>query len=255
MPTGTPLRNMLTDKDVRNIRRMARGGRFDYRDIADEFGIGVGSVSRIVKGRIFAHLGGAFQQDRALTNTLRELYGFGVSEEERDEARAKLGADGCRFALMHSKAGRSLEWCAKMLGVAPSLVMHAIAPANPKVEVDPETGKYNPNARMTIEQVKWARRRKMGGKTIAWIANECGVSEWVARDAISGATWAFLPGAIPPMRDGRGYSRTSLTAAGVKEIRRRFANEDVSKKQLAREYGVSPKHIRDILKMRVWANA
>ena len=181
MPTGTPLRNMLTDKDVRRIRQMARGGRFDFRAIAAEYGISLSSVRRIA--------------------------------------------------------------------------VAAVAPSQPEIKIDPETGKAYSWQKLTAEQVIWARRRKMGGKTIAWIADECGVSYVVARDAICGNTWSYLPGAIPPRRDGRGYSRTSLTAEGVREIRRRFATEDVPKRRLAREYGVSPKHIRDILEMRVWANA
>ena len=48
---------------------------------------------------------------------------------------------------------------------------------------------------------------------------------------------------------------SKLTSDGAREIRRRFATDDVPKRQLAREYGVSPKYIRDILEMKVWANA
>lgn len=191
MPTGTPLRNMFTDKDIVAIRRMVRGGRTLYH-VADHWGICQTSIHRIVTGEAFPHLPGAMVKDRGI------------------EARRDV--------------------------------------------VISEEGKAYAHSLLTDDDVRWARKRAGEGRTLSWLAKQLEVSESVARAAVCGRTYSHIIDAPPrpPKNDGRGYSDTALTPRLVMEIRRRHAENDVPKRQLAREYKVSARHIRDIIARRVW---
>ena len=110
--------------------------------------------------------------------------------------------------------------------------------------------------KLTAADVEWAIQRRFGGKSIEWVADELDVDPSTIRACTTGRTWAHIPGAkIEPINDGRGISISKLTADGAREIRRRHTLEDTPKKQLAREYGVSPRHIRSIINYEVWADA
>ena len=161
--------------------------------------------------------------------------------------------DDRRFAIAHSRGGRSIDWIARHLGICESMVRDALAPPVIERDIDPDTGKAFPYAKLTATDVRWAIQKRLGGKTLSWVASELGVSTSTIRACTIGLTWAYLPGEkIHPIRDGRGISKVNLTAAGAREIRRRFVVNNTPKKQLAREYGISPRHIRDIINYRVW---
>ena len=53
---------------------------------------------------------------------------------------------------------------------------------------------------------------------------------------------------------GESHQNSKLTAEQVRQIRLRYSNGDISCAELAREFGMSGSHVRDIVNRRRWAH-
>lgn len=105
-------------------------------------------------------------------------------------------------------------------------------------------------ARLTEEIVLECRRRYAAGEAGAALAREFGVTQPVMSRAISGKTWAHVPGPIETPPNSR---QAKLTDEIVVECRRRYAAGE-SQTVLAAEFGVVPSAISQAVHGRKWAN-
>lgn len=115
-------------------------------------------------------------------------------------------------------------------------------------------------AKLTAEQVLEAREFYLPGDvSLSALATRYGVEKSAMRQAITGKTWAHLPGALPAGTVGRRGARgteggnTSLTEATVREIRRRAA-EGERQASIAREMGVAQTQVSRIVRRERWAH-
>jgi NUMOD4 motif/HNH endonuclease len=112
------------------------------------------------------------------------------------------------------------------------------------------------SARLTREQVTECRRRYAAGEGQGVLAAEFGVSGPTVSNAITGATWSWLPGAVPIDRSRNGQRGTAhhaakLTPEIVREARRRNAAGE-SKSALAAEYGVAQQTLQHAISGYTW---
>ncbi len=111
-------------------------------------------------------------------------------------------------------------------------------------------------SKLTSEQVKDIRRRSDAGETQQSIADRYGITFQNVSSITLGKTWSY-PG-VEPLPDGqtrhrRGAAnpRAKLTEADVKAIRAWHA-KGVSRKALARNFGVSESNIGYIIARKTW---
>lgn len=104
-------------------------------------------------------------------------------------------------------------------------------------------GEEAKNALLTEEIVLDCRRRYAAGETATALAAEFGVNAGTMGEAVTGGSWAYLPGATP--RGGKAYYKrgtehalTKLTPEIAAELRERWAAGEFQY-ALAAEFGVS----------------
>lgn len=111
-------------------------------------------------------------------------------------------------------------------------------------------------SRLTERIVIECRRRYAAGETQTALGAEFGVSSAVLSQAITGARWAWVPGAVPD--DGKSHrargtscAAAKLTPEIVREARRRSAVGE-SSYVLATEYGVKQSTMWDAIRGHTW---
>ena len=114
-------------------------------------------------------------------------------------------------------------------------------------------GEDNGQCAMTPDEVLRARRLRAVGWTYEAIAEELGKPERTVRNAVTGRTWAHLPGAVPSqgLRRGEANPASRLTEAQVRWILAQDAG--VSDAELARQLGVGTTTVRAVRRRRTWA--
>ncbi len=111
-------------------------------------------------------------------------------------------------------------------------------------------------ASLTTGVVLECRHRYAAGEPQKALAAEFGVTGPAMSNAITGDTWAWLPGAVPIDTKRQGKSGTShhaakLTWDDVAEIRRRAAAGE-QQRPLAAEFGVSQPVVSKIVRRETW---
>lgn len=111
-------------------------------------------------------------------------------------------------------------------------------------------GRANHPISLSPDQVAEIRRRYAEGVSSADLAAAYGVSQSQAHKVAVGESRAEVPApvGVPPWKAlGHVNSNGKLTDGDVTEIRRRYAVGDISKRRLAMQFGVSARHVADIL--------
>jgi hypothetical protein len=111
-------------------------------------------------------------------------------------------------------------------------------------------------AKLTEAVVIECRRRYAAGETQQVLAAEFGVDGAAMSQAITGAHWAWVPGAVPTDRhrhgqQGAAHHGAKLTAEIVLECRRRFAAGENSY-ALAGEFGVTQPTMHAAISGKTW---
>ena len=101
-------------------------------------------------------------------------------------------------------------------------------------------GEGHPLAKLTTEQVAWARHAVAEGGSTRAIARQLNVTKRTINAAVNGTHWRHAPG---PTRE---LHVNKLTHAQIAEIRAAAA-QGHSRRQLASEYGVSPHYVAHIV--------
>lgn len=114
-------------------------------------------------------------------------------------------------------------------------------------------------SRLTREIVMECRRRYAAGETQRALAREFGIGGAAMSQAITGAGWSWLPGAVPVDRarhgkQGAAHHGAKLTWEAVAEIRRRYAAGEMQR-PLGAEFGVSQAVISKIVRGETWRAA
>lgn len=110
--------------------------------------------------------------------------------------------------------------------------------------------------KLTAAIVTEMRLRYNAGETQHVLAAQFSVSGPTASNAISGNTWAWLPGAVPvdPKRHGKqgeAHHAAKLTPAIIRECRARHAMGE-NQRSLAREFGVSQASLQKAITGQTW---
>ena len=112
-------------------------------------------------------------------------------------------------------------------------------------------------SRLTEQIVTECRRRYAAGETTTVLAAEFGVEASTMSEAVTGGTWAWVPGAIP--RGGRAYHRrgaahpaAKLTPEVIQEILRRGAAGEYQR-DIAARFGVSQSTVWRVIHGKTWA--
>ena len=113
------------------------------------------------------------------------------------------------------------------------------------VPAPPMPGQAHANAKLSDADVLEMRRRVSSGvATPREEAQRLGITFVAACKILRGAAWSHLPGAEPMRR--RSWKKRMLSAAEVREIRRRYAAGGVTQAELAKEYGAGKSNIQRI---------
>ena len=113
----------------------------------------------------------------------------------------------------------------------------------------PRKGEANRSCKLTAAQVIAIRTRRSNGERTKDLGREFGVRQDHIYEIIHRRAWKHLP-ATPGVTVPRN-SNMKLTAEEVMEIRTRRANGERGV-DLAREFGMSPDTISDIVRRRTW---
>ena len=113
-------------------------------------------------------------------------------------------------------------------------------------------------AKLTAEIVTECRRRYAAGERLGQLAAEFGINPASMSQVVSGATWAWLPGAIPvdPKRHARcgtAHHAAKLTPDVIAEARERCASGE-KQRDVAASYGVVQATLWKALNGRTWAH-
>lgn len=108
-------------------------------------------------------------------------------------------------------------------------------------------GEAVPVARLTEIEVVQMRQLYEDGATVSVLARRFGVHKQTVRPALTGETWAHVPGAVTAMR----HDTTKLTSDDVREIRR-LRDAGWPLKTIGAEFGVSPQTVSGIATGRTW---
>jgi hypothetical protein len=111
-------------------------------------------------------------------------------------------------------------------------------------------------SRLTEQIVIECRRRYAAGETMTVLAAEFGVTVSTMGEAVTGSTWAWVPGAVPAdwkshRRRGTEHPHAKLTLEIVREIRSRSAAGEVQS-AIAAEYGVSQSTVWRAIHGHTW---
>jgi hypothetical protein len=123
-------------------------------------------------------------------------------------------------------------------------------------------GEGLPQSKLTAAAVLRIRTRyAAGGITMTALAREFGISLGTIQDVLKGHRYAHVPGALNLTdrrkdRQARGERVPchKLTEAAVVAIRARFAEGEVTKAALGRQFGVGRTTIHKVLAGRQWAH-
>jgi hypothetical protein len=124
-------------------------------------------------------------------------------------------------------------------------------------------GERNRHAVLTEELVKALRDEAETGVAYTVLAIKYGITASSIGKIVRGNTWAHLNGPVrlkamkPTAKyiDGRkDNGRKKLTEEEVREIRKRWASGTISQSALARELGVTPQLIGQIVRKQIWAS-
>lgn len=129
-------------------------------------------------------------------------------------------------------------------------------------------GENSRTAVLTAAQVIEIRRKYIPGIVgTKQLGKEYGVGYSTISNIIQGVTWTHVPmGDHASLEEYRAakkaeaaarptsHANAKLDKAKVREIRRRYA-EGAKKSHLAKEYGVDPKTIYDVLALKLWKDA
>lgn len=123
---------------------------------------------------------------------------------------------------------------------------------------NPPQGERMPHAVLTESDVRQMRQLYATGMGVRPIAHQFSVARMTAKYAIFGTTWAHVDEPIPEPRAagpfGEAHENAKMTDEKVQEMRRLFAKEGWSKRQLGREFGMDPHTVRDILSGKTWGH-
>jgi len=112
-------------------------------------------------------------------------------------------------------------------------------------------------SRLTEQIVMECRRRYAAGETCAVLGAEFGVEASTMGEAVTGGTWAWVPGAIPRgakryHRRGAAHPAAKLTPEVIEEIRRRGAAGEYQR-DIAAGFGVSQSTVWRVIHGTTWA--
>jgi HNH endonuclease len=113
------------------------------------------------------------------------------------------------------------------------------------------SGSAHGNATLTETQVKEIRRRYAAGEAYQKeLANEFMVSQSSIGRMVRGEVWSTAPGPQGPGSPHRGerHHNAKLSSDQVREIRRSYKPGLITQQVLADKFGVSVKHISEILR-------
>jgi DNA-binding MarR family transcriptional regulator len=113
------------------------------------------------------------------------------------------------------------------------------------------SGEGHFNTQLTFLQVLEIRRRYANGEGHQYqLAEEYGVSQSTVSRIVRGEVWAEASGPVGPGRPHRGgrHHHAKLSTDQVREIREKYATGGITQRDLAERYGVSTKHISEILR-------
>lgn len=136
-------------------------------------------------------------------------------------------------------------------------------------------GERLPQSRLTEKKVIEMRKRYLaGGVTYQELGEAYGVGHVTALRAVTGVSWAKLPGALVLLKEhwakrhpdrirtgwhhnpstrAKHISSAILTEGNVREIRHRYEAGE-SQKTLATEFGVAPMTVNRIVRYRTWTH-
>ena len=113
------------------------------------------------------------------------------------------------------------------------------------------SGEAHFNTCLTTQQVEEIRRRYADGEGYQYqLAEEYGISQSTIGRIVRGEVWAKASGPVGPGRPHRGgrHHHAKLSTDQVQEIREKYATGGITHRELAEGYGVSAKHVGEILR-------
>lgn len=114
-------------------------------------------------------------------------------------------------------------------------------------------GENHPRAKLTNQQVWDIRQRYIDGEDIHSIYldfQHLYKNERTFKNIVLGETYVSV-GNIPTKAQKR-YTNAKLTADQVREIRKRYAEEDISYEKLGKEYGISGGSVAALIKRKTY---
>ena len=235
-------RPTLTESQVREIRRRYAAGGITYRELADEYGVSIANIFRIIKLEYTADMEEA-KKNNARRGEAHEKTPF--TESQVREIRRHYAAGGITYRELADEYGVSLYVIFSIIKAAYTADMAGTKRVN--------------TSKLTESHANEIRGRyAVGGITYRELAAEYGVSAQTIANIIKRVTWAHLgdtdEATVDYMKREDADSSSKLTAAQVDEIRGRYAAGGITYRELAAEHGVSINVIAQIVKHLIWAH-
>ncbi|MCP4649549.1 MAG: hypothetical protein GY853_05650 [PVC group bacterium] len=157
--------NRLTEEEVIKMRQLRKDGA-KVKDIAERFGIHCTSTSRVLTGKIWSHVNGAFKPNR-----LTEEKVIKMRQLRKDGAKVKDIAE--RFGIARASASQALT------GKTWSHVNGAVKPLYSK-------------KKLTEEEVIEIRQLRKDGAKVKDIAERFGIHYMSVSRVLNGRTWSSV---------------------------------------------------------------
>ena len=235
-------RPTLTESQVREIRRRYAAGGITYRELADEYGVSIANIFRIIKLEYTADMEEA-KKNNARRGEAHEKTPF--TESQVREIRRRYAAGGITYRELADEYGVSLYVIFSIIKAAYTADMAG-------------TKRVNTSKLTEFHANEIRGRYAVGGITYRELAAEYGVSAQTIANIIKRVTWAHLgdtdEATVDYMKREDADSSSKLTAAQVDEIRGHYAAGGITYRELAAEHGVSINVIAQIVKHLIWAH-
>ena len=237
----------LTAEDVRQIRERYKRGDISRSELAEQYPITESNVGNIVTGETWGHVGGPTVEAgvHAADSDLSKLTAEQVKEIRKRYNRGDI-----------TQAELAEEYPVSQSGIASIINEDTWTHIDgPTVQEDVRGGKGK-GSKLTAEEVKEIRERYQSDEvTQQELAEEYPISLASINSILRGENWSHVGGPIAEKSaKGEDSKLAKLTAEDVREIRRRYEEEDVSQADLAEEYPTSRPNIGMIVRRESWTH-
>lgn len=236
---------------MREIRRWYAQETISQEDLGEEFGVGMSAIGFIVRRETWTHLDEEDYEydgeanrggDNAMTDLteadVREIRRRFVEEEALTTADLAQEYPLCQSGVNAVVSGENWSYVEMPDGMEEALK---------------EKGNRGGKRKVDGEDVREIRRRYAGEDiSQSALAADYPISESYLGEIVRGKTRTDVGG--PTANYNHTKHHSSLGADDVREIRRRYEEEDICQATLAEEYPVSSATISDIIRGETWTH-